>query len=95
MITSKNLKRIFQEGVLDQRVQKIINEPKALVQLLNIISYYDEDKNEFNLDTFFNKASTKQTNSLKERLKQGMQNRGSSVTPTHEPDSLQDFEFVV
>ena len=75
----KNVKQAWQSGKVDQTLQAVANNPKALVQLINFLSYYDDTSSNFNLDTFFTKAQSKETNSVKNKIISSAQNRGGST----------------
>jgi hypothetical protein len=87
----KKVMEQFNDGELDKRVQQIIADPKSLVQLANILSYYDTEKNTFNLDTFFTKASTQKTKSVRDRIVSSAQNRNSSTKPRTKPSEAFDL----
>ena len=74
-----HIKDFYQSGKIDQTIQEITKDPKSLVQLVNILNYYDPKTKGFNLDTFFNKAATTTTNSVRNNIKKGLQNRGSTT----------------
>jgi hypothetical protein len=74
-----HIKDFYQSGKVDATIQEIVKDPKSLVQLVNILNYYDTKEKTFNLDTYFNKAATKSTNSVRNNIKKGLQNRGSNT----------------
>jgi hypothetical protein len=74
-----HIKEFYTSGKIDQTIQEISTDPKSLVQLVNILNYYDSKSKSFNLDTFFNKAATRNTNSIRDSIKEGLQNRGTST----------------
>lgn len=90
------VKEFYTNGQADEVIQQITQDPKSLVQLVNILSYYDSDKKEFNLDTFFNKANTKEVKSIRENIKRGLQNRGTSTkqSKAQEGFDLSKFELL-
>jgi hypothetical protein len=87
------VKEFYTNGKADEVIQQITQDPKSLVQLVNLLSYYDSTKKEFNLDTFFNKAATKQVSSIKENIKRGLQNRGTSTKHNKKDDGLDLSKF--
>jgi hypothetical protein len=58
----------WKQGSFVDVINDIKSKPKALVQLMNILSYYNSDEQEFNMDTFFTKASTKKVNDVRDRI---------------------------
>ena len=87
------VKEFYTNGKADEVIQQITQDPKSLVQLVNLLSYYDADKKEFNLDTFFNKAATKQVSSIKEGIKRSLQNRGTSTKQYKKDNGLDLSKF--
>lgn len=87
------VKEFYTNGKADEVIQQITKDPKSLVQLVNLLSYYDQDKKEFNLDTFFTKAATKNVSSIKENIKRGLQNRGTSTKQNKKDDGLDLSKF--
>lgn len=93
---TQSVKEFYSNGKADETIQQITNDPKSLVQLVNILSYYDTEKKEFNLDTFFNKAATKSVNSIRDNIKRGLQNRGTSTKqkPVQDEFDLSKYELI-
>lgn len=92
----QNVKDFYTNGKADEVINEITQNPKALVELVNILSYYDSKAGTFNLDTFFNKAATKTTNTIRENIKRGLQNRGTSTKSNKAPKGvdLSNFELL-
>ncbi len=76
-------------------LKTIVSNPKALVQLADLITYYDKNTNAFNLDVFMKQKETAQVLSLKERIeKNQFGSKGSSAQPTDNPNSKK-YEKIV
>lgn len=86
----------WRQGSFVQVINDIKAKPKALVQLMNILSYYDSEKEEFNMDTFFTKASTKKVNDIRERIVNSSQKSASTqkANPKKTKFDLGDFELI-
>jgi hypothetical protein len=87
------IKDYYQSGRIDKTIQDITKDPKSLVQLVNILNYYDPQKKEFNLDTYFNKAATQGTNTIRENIKKGLQNRGSNTKVKKDQQGFDPTKF--
>lgn len=75
-------------GQTEKLIQEIAKKPKALVELANLLSYYDPKKETFNIETFINQVNTKKVNSLKETVKAKMGNSQTSTKANKKQETL-------
>lgn len=75
-------------GKTEKLIQEIAKKPKALVELANLLSYYDPKKETFNIETFVNQVNTKKVNSLKETVKAKMGNSQTSTKANKKQETL-------
>lgn len=75
-------------GETEKLIQEIAKKPKALVELANLLSYYDPKKETFNIETFVNQVNTKKVNSLKETVKAKMGNSQTSTRANKKQETL-------
>jgi len=68
----RKLKNELVSGNTNQTLQTIISDPKGLVQLANILTYYDAKTNTFDLSDFTQQAQSQKKKSLKDRINRDM-----------------------
>lgn len=67
-------------GKTEETLLTIASSPKAIIQLANLVSYYDPKTQSFDLSTFVNQVETKKNDNYRDRIVQSMQNSGNKST---------------
>jgi hypothetical protein len=79
---SSRIQRIQQDlstGKTNELLSKAGNSPKALIQLANLATYYNEKSGEFNFEDFLKQAISPQAKSLRDKITKDMFSTGTTT----------------
>jgi len=80
---------------LSDTLSEVINNPKSLVQLADILTYYDSKTKSINLDHFTKQASTQVVKSIKDRIEREMSGSATLKTNNTRKDSQDTFDNLI
>ena len=78
----QRIQRVQQDlstGKTNELLSKAGNSPKALIQLANLATYFDEKSGQFNFDDFIKQAVSKDATSLKDKITKDMFSTGTTT----------------
>ena len=83
--------QVLSGNTFSSKLQEITANPKALVQLADLLTYYSNG--EFNLDAFKKQVESNPTKTLKEKLKENQFSSGTTRTSSNirKPDPEEEL----
>lgn len=91
----QKVQTILSGSNLSNTIQDIVNSPKALVQLADLLTYYDVKSKTINLEHFKNQAATQAAKSIKDRIEQEMSGSASLKTSTNKNNQVNNFDNLI
>ena len=86
------------EGIANKKLDKIIADPKSIIHLVNFLTYYNPEKNEFDFKDFVNQTFTKESEKLKNNIAKDYFSSVKNTAPQNISKigkvSLDDYEPV-
>lgn len=91
---STQRKKIIQEemtkGITNEKLNSVIADPKAITQLVNFLSYYDDKTKSFNFKDFVNQTFSKKAEEMKSNI---VKDHFSSIKNTSERSIPKSSKF--
>lgn len=91
---SAQRKKIIQEemtkGITNEKLNSVIADPKAITQLVNFLSYYDDKTKSFNFKDFVNQTFSKKAEEMKSNI---VKDHFSSIKNTSERSIPKSSKF--
>jgi hypothetical protein len=87
---------VFSSGLYKSAIENMTSMPKAMIQLLDIISYLDVDKGEIDLSAYLGREETKVTKRVKNKILDSFSTSlgRQSAAVKNDNDKFDDFEFA-
>lgn len=82
-------------GNTNKILQKVGTSPKALIQLANLATYYNDQTGEFNFDDFINQAISPKAKSLKDKITSDMFSTGTRTKENHKNPNKNAWDNLV